>query len=284
MEPNNWFDYGLKYLEYGAIGLGALTFILCAVLLYFEQKKETPRENILKSIKQFLIVSVILFTIGLISEFVINRFNNISKNEINIVPENNWLAINTNSGLPIGVKIYMNDSLQKEITYNKDILNIRKNHRYYLKEEKNKKLYYVVNSVGTKNDTIGYINSQDLTGVSGNIRISGSIEIFTLYPYFSEKRDTLDNSHNFSSSDNIERMDNYPFTIYVNKTSYFIKDKSGKYVKEKNTNKELKPTEVRKKNNHIFKVNDRIFMVIILQANNLIENDSYTQFLIAELD
>jgi hypothetical protein len=60
----------LDALRYGVIGLSAILAILAYVLLSSEQKRDKPRENILSSIKLFMLFSALLTLVGFGSEAI----------------------------------------------------------------------------------------------------------------------------------------------------------------------------------------------------------------------
>ena len=60
----------LKILQIGVIGLGFLLAVLAYHLLTKEQKQDTPRSDILKSIYVFMSFSVVLCVIGIVSQVI----------------------------------------------------------------------------------------------------------------------------------------------------------------------------------------------------------------------
>ena len=60
----------LKILQIGVVGLGFLLAVLAYHLLTKEQKQDTPRQDILKSIYVFMSFSIVLCIIGVASQVI----------------------------------------------------------------------------------------------------------------------------------------------------------------------------------------------------------------------
>lgn len=82
----------VQILQIGVIGLGFLLAFLAYSLLTKEQKQNTPRSDILKSIYIFMSFSVVLCVIGIVSQlFDIKRENTISSTTSSPFETNNVL-------------------------------------------------------------------------------------------------------------------------------------------------------------------------------------------------
>lgn len=64
-----------EILSYGVIGLGFLLAVLAYMLLLKEQKLKDPRASMLNAINRFMLFSVFLCSIGIVSE-IVKSFNN----------------------------------------------------------------------------------------------------------------------------------------------------------------------------------------------------------------
>jgi predicted PurR-regulated permease PerM len=58
----------INFISYGAIGLGLALAILTYKLLHNEQKKQNPNNNIITALYGFMVFSMIISTVGFISE------------------------------------------------------------------------------------------------------------------------------------------------------------------------------------------------------------------------
>lgn len=76
-----------EILSYGVIGLGFLLAVLAYILLLKEQKLAEPRQSMLNAINRFMLFSVVLCSIGIVSE-LLKGFNNGSTSS-SIVPKSN---------------------------------------------------------------------------------------------------------------------------------------------------------------------------------------------------
>jgi hypothetical protein len=79
----------VEILQIGVIGLGFLLAVLAYNLLTKEQKQNTPRSDILKSIYIFMSFSVVLCIIGIVSQIF-----DIKKKDINPPPKSSSLETN----------------------------------------------------------------------------------------------------------------------------------------------------------------------------------------------
>ncbi len=71
-----------KILSYGAIGLGCILAFLSYQLLSKEQGMKQPRQQILTSIYAFMVFSLVLSSIGFVTEFARDRKISAVKNQL----------------------------------------------------------------------------------------------------------------------------------------------------------------------------------------------------------
>ena len=77
----------VQILSVGVIGLGFLLAIMAYNLLSKEQKKDIPREPLLKAISKFMAFSLAMALIGVGSELIRFYFEPLNGNKINIREE-----------------------------------------------------------------------------------------------------------------------------------------------------------------------------------------------------
>ena len=99
-EGSSLFEFGLKFLKYGLIGLGAFLSILSFILIVLEARKPAPRTNILNQVKGFRQFALLMTALGVVSS-AISLFNPDFKEKYKPAWSGKYLAFRKNHSLPI---------------------------------------------------------------------------------------------------------------------------------------------------------------------------------------
>ncbi len=275
-ETTGWLDSGLNYLRYGAMGIGALFFIITAILFAMERGRDNVRASVLGFLKTFLRFSMLLFVLGLIAEIAKQVLPNNAPAVANIeIPQGVYLLDGT--GEPFNeFKITLPDGTIK--TFDKfpesGYENIRRN------IEKNENKLLIKNSSGT---ALGYLTEQDLASLLGTnppqpsatgieLETKGSFSRATFYP-------------NKEKPNSTSYIDAFPFKINMKSDNSGV----GYNILSKDGNKTyVNFTEVEPRSNIIFEVDEKYYLLLITQARNYTDDTktpphAYAKILVGEI-